>query len=275
MNRGALWWVLLALGSACAVEGDLGGGIVETRACAAMCDGRCVDLTTDRDHCGACAVSCAGDEVCRGGACGYPWPAAWNAIYRERFQMEQTPGWIIFGGACAPQGPDRAPDGTPGWSFHPDWAHLRIVDPLPTNGDRAWVWRMWIEPPTDRVWGASGCVRTRVTEAYGPRDSAVCFDFASNSGDGVNWYADDRWVAATPVRTTGRWFVFRVEIAATHRRARVWLDGVKAWEGRIRDGEWDERNWWTVNVSREGGYAGCDVGRFLLGEARVEVGLGN
>jgi len=63
-----------------------------------------------------------------------------------------------------------------------------------------------------------------------------------------------------------------LEIAATHRRARLWLDGAQVWGGRIRDNDWADRNWWTVNVSREGGYDGCYVGRFMLGEVRVEVG---
>jgi hypothetical protein len=189
---------LISLLSRCTIEGDLGAG-APLPGCPALCNGRCVELASDRDNCGRCGVACESDEVCRAVVCRYPWPASWASVYQERFQREDTPGWIIFGGACAPQGPSVAPDGMPAWDLRPDWAHLRRVDPLTTDGDRAWIWRMWIDPPTDRVWGASGCARTQVTEAYGPRNSAVCFDFASNSGDGVNWYADGsrrlRWRA--------------------------------------------------------------------------------
>ncbi len=33
------------------------------------CDGECVDLDTDQEHCGECGVSCSGPAVCTGGEC--------------------------------------------------------------------------------------------------------------------------------------------------------------------------------------------------------------
>ena len=35
----------------------------------AECDGRCVNLLTDADHCGACNASCPGSNGCRHGTC--------------------------------------------------------------------------------------------------------------------------------------------------------------------------------------------------------------
>ncbi len=269
--RPAAFALLAAAG--CSVEGDLGGGAI-TPACASVCDGACVDLDADRNHCGNCSTACGADEVCRSGACAYPWPTRWTAAYRETFVSPQPAGWSVYGGACAAQGPAMAPDGTTAWDLRPDWAHLRRTDPLPADGDRAWVFRIWVEPPTDRAWEVRGCVRTLLNAAYGPMNGAGCFRFSSTSGAGVAWYADDRYVTTTPVAATGRWFEFRWEIAATHRRARAWLDGAIAWEGAIDDGAWSERDWWTVNVSRDGGFAGCNQGRFFLAEAREEVGGG-
>lgn len=34
------------------------------------CDGRCVDVQTDPDHCGECGNACAAGETCQGGQCG-------------------------------------------------------------------------------------------------------------------------------------------------------------------------------------------------------------
>ncbi|MCC6554981.1 MAG: hypothetical protein IT372_18565, partial [Polyangiaceae bacterium] len=36
------------------------------------CDGACVDLEADSDHCGACGAACAAGETCVAGACGPP-----------------------------------------------------------------------------------------------------------------------------------------------------------------------------------------------------------
>jgi hypothetical protein len=33
------------------------------------CDGECVDLDTDRDHCGECGHDCDSDEICKDGEC--------------------------------------------------------------------------------------------------------------------------------------------------------------------------------------------------------------
>jgi hypothetical protein len=34
-----------------------------------LCDGRCVDPSSDADHCGACGDACAAEEMCDAGAC--------------------------------------------------------------------------------------------------------------------------------------------------------------------------------------------------------------
>jgi hypothetical protein len=44
-------------------------------ACAAplsACDGQCVDLQTNSEHCGLCDVVCGGDLVCEMGQCSCP-----------------------------------------------------------------------------------------------------------------------------------------------------------------------------------------------------------
>jgi hypothetical protein len=62
--------ILLALASACVLqytvplEGDLGCDGDEV-----VCGALCIDLTDDRDHCGACGRACAADETCVAAAC--------------------------------------------------------------------------------------------------------------------------------------------------------------------------------------------------------------
>jgi hypothetical protein len=275
-GAGALvaWGALIG----CSVEGDLGGGAAPTPTppCATPCDGACVDLSTNPAHCGACDVACGDGEACRAGVCAYPWPAQWVTTYVERFTTSPVPGWSWNSGICARPGVGAAPDGTPGWEFRPDWVQLRRRDPTPVDGYRAWVWRMWIGPPTDRTWNVTGCIRTRVTSENTTDGTGLCFrvgsanDGSANDGS-VTWVADGSQVAANPGGATGRWMEFRWEVSPSNRRARARLDGVLAWEGAIDDAEWDDRPWWSVNVLRAGFYEGCNTGLFVLAEARGEV----
>ncbi|HEY8432812.1 MAG TPA: hypothetical protein VIL20_30785, partial [Sandaracinaceae bacterium] len=34
-----------------------------------LCGTACVDLRTDRSHCGGCGMACGTDELCQGGTC--------------------------------------------------------------------------------------------------------------------------------------------------------------------------------------------------------------
>lgn len=62
---------------ACALAGC---GAEAERSCpsgASLCGEACVDLVTDRDHCGVCGHACNGDGIgCFGGACTSPAPVA-------------------------------------------------------------------------------------------------------------------------------------------------------------------------------------------------------
>lgn len=48
----------------------LGGTCVCSDVAPDVCDGRCISLSTDASHCGACGRACTADTVCRDGACG-------------------------------------------------------------------------------------------------------------------------------------------------------------------------------------------------------------
>lgn len=266
----ALRLLLVAGAAHCTREGDL-GGLRPEAPCDASCDDACVELATDPRHCGACGVVCSADEVCRAGACAWSWPTRWRTAYREPFDATMPRGWRVSGGACAQQGPALAPDLTPAWSLRPDWAFLRRVDPVSDEGHRAWVWRLWVEPPADRPWMLTGCVRTRVKATFGPDRSGLCFNIQRGTPDEIQWTVEDAGVATEPLRQQGRWLEARWEVAPSHRRARALLDGRVVWEGPISDADWDARPWWTVNVFRAGGSAGCNTGEFYLAEARVEV----
>ncbi len=71
------WSVLRALGVgvlsalvaplACDTGGIVGG---ECRAPLVECDGKCIDVATDRNHCGACDSACDPGVDCAGGVCG-------------------------------------------------------------------------------------------------------------------------------------------------------------------------------------------------------------
>ncbi|RLB52439.1 MAG: hypothetical protein DRJ42_14905 [Deltaproteobacteria bacterium] len=57
--------------------GDAGEDAAPPRTCTSDftdCDGSCVDIYTDIDHCGACGNFCEGDEYCEGGTCIDPGP---------------------------------------------------------------------------------------------------------------------------------------------------------------------------------------------------------
>ena len=266
----ALGLLLFAAATRCTLEGDL-GGLRPAPLCDAACDDACVELAADPRNCGACGVACGADEVCRAGVCAFPWPARWRTAYREPFDSLMPEGWRAFGGACARQGPDLAPDDTPAWSFRPDWAFLRRVDPVLGEGARAWVWRLWVDPPADLNWSVNGCVRTRITAAFGPDRSGQCFNLHRGAPDEMQWTVSQVAVATEPLHDLGRWIELRWEVAASHRRARALIDGRRVWEGPSSDVDWDARTWWTVNVFREGGWAGCNTGEFYIAEARVEV----
>jgi Stigma-specific protein, Stig1 len=268
VRAGATVLVFAVLG--CSVEGDLGGGVAPP-PCATKCDGACVDFSTNPQHCGACNVACAEGEECRTGVCSYPWPARWIPSYVERFTTSPPVGWQGNSGICARQGPGDAPDGTRAWLFRPDWAQLRRRDLTPGDGYRAWVWRMWIEPPTDRAWNVTGCIRTRVTPENGTDGTGMCFELRDSLVGYVRWVADGSLVVVSPSDPTPRWVEFRWEIGPTHRRARARIDGALVWEGAIDDTDWDDRPWSSLNVWRSGYYAGCNTGLFLMSEVREEV----
>lgn len=64
---GALALIALATGVPIGCSGGVVGG--DCRSGLSLCHGRCVDLRTDGDHCGACDNACGPGEECVSGAC--------------------------------------------------------------------------------------------------------------------------------------------------------------------------------------------------------------
>lgn len=61
-----------ATGGVPGTEGGSGGAAGSPEECArgqGKCDGKCVTLANDPDHCGSCGNTCAPDEVCSAGGC--------------------------------------------------------------------------------------------------------------------------------------------------------------------------------------------------------------
>jgi len=129
------------------------------------CSGVCVDLLTDRDHCGGCTSACAIDQACVGGSCvartwipvGGPvnsstYPAATHAIGSDGALpfvalVEEYPGfehdvivrryvdpsWVDVGSSFVPTDLDAAEvvdiefHGTTPWViYHADWGTAHV-----------------------------------------------------------------------------------------------------------------------------------------------------
>jgi hypothetical protein len=262
---------LAALLVACRVEGDL-GGVRPPPPCDAACDDACVDLATDRAHCGACGVACGVEERCAAGACVTAWPKQWRMVAQTRPGDRLNNRWDYTGGGCLLPVSIPLPEGGTALSLRADWGRLSTNDPSELYGAlaRAWVWRLQFDPPERRRWGASGFARTRLGLAGGVDRSGVGFQFDSRRGEHVEWVVDGAPVRSTPF-PMGRMVELRVEVTASRTRARALLDGAVEWEGATDGSDWSERDVWSLNVFREGGFAGCDQGRFLVAELRAEV----
>ena len=267
----ALRLLLVAGAAHCTREGDL-GGLRPEAPCDASCDDACVELATDPRHCGACGVVCSADEVCRAGACAWPWPARWRPVAQTQAGTQLDGGWEYSGGGCLRPTSITVPDGGRALSLRADWGQLATIDPSDGYGAvaRAWVWRMQIDPPIGRAWSVHGFARTRTMPGGALDYSGVGFVLDQTQGERVQWWVDGEARLAAPF-TIGRMVELRVEVSASRTRARALLDGTVQWEGATDASDWSEREGWSLNVFRAGGFAGCDQGRFLVAELRVEV----
>ncbi|NRA33771.1 MAG: hypothetical protein HRU17_10550 [Polyangiaceae bacterium] len=61
-----LFWLIAGLPTACDGAGLVGG---ECRTGLVDCNGECVNVALDRNHCGSCQNSCEGDSSCQQGVC--------------------------------------------------------------------------------------------------------------------------------------------------------------------------------------------------------------
>ena len=74
------------------------------------CDGTCVDVRTDPEHCGACGTSCEDDTQCAAGLCRRPCSDECRDPYESCLGSfcECTPGLTNCAGECVDLGTDPA-----------------------------------------------------------------------------------------------------------------------------------------------------------------------
>jgi hypothetical protein len=71
-----------------------------TQTCSTKCNGVCVDLTSDSDHCGACGTVCAAGETCKAGSCALSCTSSEVACGTKCVDPKTDPGYCGAQGDC-------------------------------------------------------------------------------------------------------------------------------------------------------------------------------